>query len=141
MRKTFNATKRNDLFGKRRSIFLEGVVHGTQPFPLASRKGPLVTTSAVFGVDPKTGKLPTEATDQIRLAFSNLEKILIVAGGSMDDISQVIVTLSSMKDREAVNKFWCEWFPDPDSRPSRNTTERELPGGAIISLISLAWII
>ena len=131
--------KRN-LFKKRRSIYLTGLSHGIQPFPLASRKGHLITTSAIHGVDPKTGALPDDEIEQIQLAFKNLANTLNEAGGSMGDVTQILITLSSLLYRVTVNEIWCEYFPDVDSRPSRNTTERELSGGLIISLIAVGWI-
>jgi 2-iminobutanoate/2-iminopropanoate deaminase len=122
------------------SIEIAGVGHGTQPFPLASRVGPLLATSAIHGTDPRTGTLPEDAAAQVRQAFDNLAAVLEAAGGTLDDVAQVLVTLPNRDDRALVNVVWEQCFPDPASRPSRNTVERPLAGGALCALMATAWI-
>lgn len=126
--------------GSRVSIEVPGLGHGSQPFPLASRRGPLLATSAIHGTNSVTGEMPAMAVEQIPLAFDNLDAALRAAGGSMDDVVQVLVTLVDKSDRSLVNDQWLAWFPDPTSRPTRNTIERELGGAARCSLIAYAWI-
>ena len=124
----------------RRSIEVAGLGHGKQPFPLASRVGPLVATSGIHGVDPATGALPGTAEAQVRQAFENLRLILDAAGASPDDVAQVLVTLTDRAHRALVNEHWLALFPDPGSRPARNTSERELPGGSLCQLIAYAYV-
>jgi 2-iminobutanoate/2-iminopropanoate deaminase len=62
------------------------------------------------------------------------------AGGSLADVGQVLVTLTDRANRPLVNAVWTELFPDPASRPARNTSERELPGGSLCQLIAYAFI-
>jgi 2-iminobutanoate/2-iminopropanoate deaminase len=124
----------------RRSIELAGVTHGDQPFPVASRVGPFVATSGVHGIDPKTGAIARDAATQIRQAFANLRGILESAEASPDDVVQVLVTLTDRAHRPLVNESWVELFPDPESRPARNTSERELPGGSLCQLIAYAYV-
>lgn len=125
---------------RRRSIEIPGVSHGAQPFPLASRVGPLVITSGVHGTDPTTGQLADGPGGQIRQAFENLRSVLDAAGASPDDVAQVLVTLTDREHRSLVNDVWVELFPDPASRPARSTSERELPGGSLCQLIAYAYI-
>jgi 2-iminobutanoate/2-iminopropanoate deaminase len=125
----------------RRSIELAGVDHGEQPFPLASRVGPLLATSGIHGTDPATGALADGGAEaQIRQAFSNLRGVVEAAGGSLEDVAQVLVTLTDRAHRPFVNAVWVELFPDPASRPARNTSERELPGGSLCQLIAYAYV-
>lgn len=124
----------------RRSIQLPGVDHGEQPFPLASRVGPFVATSGVHGVDPATGALADGADAQIRQAFANLRAVLGEAGASAGDVAQVLVTLIDREHRKLVNGAWLELFPDRASRPARQTSERELPGGSLCMLIAYAYV-
>jgi 2-iminobutanoate/2-iminopropanoate deaminase len=124
----------------RRSIELPGVAHGEQPFPVASRVGPFLATSGVHGTDPETGALADGAEAQIRQAFANLRGILAAAGASPDDVAQVLVTLTDRAHRALVNESWVELFPAPASRPARNTSERELPGGSLCQLIAYAYV-
>lgn len=124
----------------RRSIGIPGVDHGSQPFPLASRVGPFLATSGIHGTDPRTGALVEGADAQIRQAFANLRSVVEAAGGSVGDIAQVLVTLQDRSDRSIVNDVWLELFPEAGSRPARNTSERELAGGSLCSLVAYAWI-
>jgi 2-iminobutanoate/2-iminopropanoate deaminase len=124
----------------RRSIELPGVEHAGQPFPMASRAGPFVATSGVHGIDPSTGKLAEGVEAQVGQAFANLRALLAEAGASPDDVVQVLVTLTDREHRSLVNPHWIELFPDPASRPARQTAERELPGGSLCMLIAYAWV-
>ena len=94
----------------------------------------------MHGVDPATGNLADGAEAQIAHAFANLRGILEAAGGSLEDVAQVLVTLTDRATRPLVNRIWTELFPDPKSRPARNTGERDLPGGSLCQLIAYAYI-
>jgi enamine deaminase RidA (YjgF/YER057c/UK114 family) len=124
----------------RRSISVPGLDHGDQPFPIASRIGPFLATSGIHGVDPATGKPEGDAAAQIRQAFANLRAVLAEAGASPDDVAQVLVTLTDREHRKLVNESWVELFPDPASRPARQTSERELPGGSLCMLVAYAYV-
>ncbi len=123
----------------RSSIELAGVGHGDQPFPIASRVGPFIATSGIHGTDPLTGELAAGSEAQVRQAFKNLTAVLENADASLEDVAQVLVTLADRSDRQWVNAAWTELFPDPASRPARNTAERELPGGSRCQLIAYGW--
>lgn len=94
----------------------------------------------MHGVDPVTGALAEGAEAQIAQAFANLRGIVEAARGSLDDVAQVLVTLTDRANRPLVNAVWAELFPDPSSRPARNTSERDLPGGSLCQLIAYAYI-
>ena len=66
--------------------------------------------------------------------------ILEAAGASAGDVAQVLVTLTDRAHRPLVNDCWVELFPDPGSRPARNTSERDLPGGSLCQLIAYAFV-
>lgn len=124
----------------RRSVEVEGLGHGSQPFPMASRVGPLVCTSAVHGIDPAGGQLAEDPATQIAQVFDNLGAVLRAAGGSLDDVAQVLVTLTDKAHRPLVNDVWVRLFPDPASRPARNTQERPLAPGQVCTVLATAWI-
>jgi 2-iminobutanoate/2-iminopropanoate deaminase len=94
----------------------------------------------VHGVDPSTGELADGAEAQVRQAFANLRAVLAQAGASVDHVAQVLVTLTDREHRKLVNESWVELFPDPASRPARQTAERELPGGSLCMLIAYAYV-
>ena len=106
---------------RRRSIEVEGFSHGTNPIPAASRVGNMVMTGGVFGLDPKTKAIPDGAAEQCRLMFANLRRILDAAGASTDEVLKVTVFIKDNSVREVINPEWLALFPDPASRPARQT--------------------
>jgi 2-iminobutanoate/2-iminopropanoate deaminase len=107
----------------RKSIEVEGLQHGANPIPLASRIGNVVMTSGVGGGDPVTGKAPDDEAAQVANAFKNVERILEAAGASMDDVVKISIAVKSMTLRDEINKQWVAYFPNEYSRPARHVTE------------------
>ena len=105
---------------KRRSIHVEGVRH-VNPIPSACRRGPFVTTGAISGVDPATGKPSPDLDAQCRQMFENVRRVMAAAGGSPEDIVKMTVWITDRSLRETMNRYWVEMFPDPESRPARHT--------------------
>jgi 2-iminobutanoate/2-iminopropanoate deaminase len=107
----------------RKSIDVDGLSHGDNPIPLASRVGNVIMTSGIGGTDPVTGKAPDDEAAQIANMFKNLERVLAAAGASMDDVVKVSFAVKSMSLREEINKHWIAYFPDAHARPARHVTE------------------
>jgi 2-iminobutanoate/2-iminopropanoate deaminase len=105
---------------KRRSIEVPGIKH-VNPIPAACRRGPFVTTGAISGADPATGKVPEDLDAQCRQMFENVRRLITAAGGTPEDIIKMTVWISDRKLRETMNRYWVEMFPDPHSRPARHT--------------------
>lgn len=125
----------------RRSIEVEGFSHGAQPIPAASRVGPLLMTGGVYGLDPETGTIPDAPEEQVRLMFSNLERILVAAGGSLDSIAKVTVYVKDPAVRAFVNPAWLKAFPDSQARPARHTQQNDgLPANMVVQCDAAAWI-
>jgi 2-iminobutanoate/2-iminopropanoate deaminase len=124
----------------RRGIAVAGLEHGTNPIPAASRKGPLLMTGGVRGVERASGVLPESAAEQTVLAFANLVTLVQAGGGTAEDIVHVTVFLADPAARAAVNEQWVSVFPDPDSRPARHVLTHELSGGMKVQLEATAFI-
>lgn len=125
---------------KRQSIEIPGLQH-ENPIPLASRIGPFLATSGVFGKDPATGVIPPDIETQCALMFSNLRLILAAAGGTPDDILKMTVWVKDKVLRPHVNKEWRALFPDEHSRPARHSLlNPDLPGAALVQCEILAVI-
>lgn len=124
----------------RRSIRVPGLGHGANPIPTASRKGPLLATGGIRGVDAATGVQPTELVEEVRLAFANLETVVAAGGGSLEDVVHVTVFAGSDGVKPLLNEHWVKAFPDEDSRPARHVVSTELPAGMKVQLEVLAWI-
>lgn len=125
---------------ERRSIEVEGYSHGNLPIPAASRVGPLAMTGGIHGLDPATGKLPDDLTEQARLMFFNLERIMAAAGAGLDRIVRMTVYVKVPEARQAVNVEWVKAFPDPASRPARHTLVNEnLPSNMLVQCDATAF--
>jgi len=106
---------------RRQSIAIPGFSHGQQPIPAACRRGPLLMTGGIHGMDRTTGQLAATLDEQVEHMFDNLAAIMAAGGGSMDDIVKVTVYGTSHDIRDAVNRRWLRDFPDAASRPARHT--------------------
>ncbi|WP_313802167.1 RidA family protein [Sphingobium sp.] len=125
----------------RRSIEIEGFDHAGQPIPAASRKGPLVVTGGVYGLDPETGTLPDDVGEQVRLMFGQLQRILAKAGGGFDDVVRMTVYVKDPAARPFVNEQWLRIFPDAASRPARHTlTYEHLPANMLVQCDAIAMV-
>lgn len=109
------------MIAKRQSITVPGLGHGQQPIPAACRRGPLVMTGGVHGVDRATGQFAPSLDHQVEHMFDNLAAIMAAANGSMDDIVKVTVYAATPDIRDALNRRWLKEFPEASSRPARHT--------------------
>lgn len=108
---------------RRSSIYLDGFAH-ENPIPAGCRVGDLLFTGAIHGggrgSDPED--FPDDFGEQCRRMFSRVTAVVTAAGGSLDDVVKVSVRLGDPTTREVLNVHWCDLFPDPTSRPSRQVT-------------------
>jgi len=123
---------------KRESIEIEELPLHAQPFPVATRKGDYIFSSAISGMDRATGKVPDDAASQIGNAFANMRSIVEAAGGTADDICKVTCFLEDREMRPLVNEEWVRMFPDEASRPVRHTIGGPLPGNYVVQLEFIA---
>lgn len=94
----------------------------TGPVPQAVVVDGWVFVSALFGVDPKTGRRPDTAEAEAEQLFANLNAILRAAGAQFSDVVRVaIFTTHLQRDRPALNEVWKRTFGD--HRPARSAVE------------------
>jgi 2-iminobutanoate/2-iminopropanoate deaminase len=82
-----------------------------------------------------------EPAKQIDLALSNLKAVVEAAGGTLDDVTQVIVYLTDTNQFELMLETYARYFPKPPF-PSRATiipAKLAIPG-MIIELVAHAHI-
>ena len=114
----------------RRSIRIPGFHHGTNPIPNAAVVGSVLMSGGVSGVDRAEGTLPSRVEDAIQSMFDNIVAVLEAAGGSMDMVVRIEVTLEAVELRDALNAEWIRRFPDEASRPARKVeVSASLPPG------------
>jgi 2-aminomuconate deaminase len=121
-------------------------------YPHARKAGNLLFLSGVGPRDRGTKKIPGVELDekgniisydieaQCRSVFQNVKWILEDAGAKWENLIDVTVYLTNMKDDFAVyNKLWAEYFKD--SQPCRTTLEINcLPTPIAIELKCIASI-
>jgi 2-iminobutanoate/2-iminopropanoate deaminase len=104
----------------RKSVNFAGIAHGN-PIPAASQIGSLLMSGVISGV-PDPAK-PPSASEQCRIMFENVSRLLEAAGGTADNIIKVSIWLKDMMLRDRLNEEWIAMFPDPQSRPARHVLE------------------
>jgi 2-iminobutanoate/2-iminopropanoate deaminase len=116
----------------RRSIEIEGLHHGGQPIPLASRIGNVLISGGIMGMNPETGTIPEQVEEQCTLLFANVDRVMAAAGGSPQDIIKMTFFVRDRSARDAINKEWVAMFPNAASRPARHTLTTDLPGPLLV---------
>ena len=117
---------------RRRSIELEGLHHGGQPIPLATRIGNVLVSGGIMGMSPESGSIAVDIEEQCAQLFANVRQIMAVAGGSPDDIIKMTFFVKDRSSRDAINKEWLAMFPEAASRPARHTLTTDLPDPVLL---------
>ena len=103
-------------------IETEGAPPHTGPVPQAVEAGGWIFVSALFGADPSSHAIPTDAREEAERLFANLTAILAAAGAGLTDVVRVgIVMRALQRDRPVFNKVWAEQFGE--HRPARSAIE------------------
>lgn len=123
-----------------RSLEVEGISHGAAPIPMGARVGPLLCSSGIPGLDPRTGKLPASAAEQARHAFANLRALLAQGGATFKDVAKLTAYIKDNQARDSVNAEWVQCFPDPHDRPARHTLVYDLQHGMLLQLEAIAYV-
>jgi len=77
-------------------------------------------------VDPSTNELELgDVGSETRRTFENIRAILEAAGSSLRDVVRVGVFLADIKDFDAMNAVYGEFFPQ--DQPARTTVGAQLP--------------
>jgi 2-iminobutanoate/2-iminopropanoate deaminase len=109
------------------------------PYNQGIKAGQQVFVSGQGPLDPTTG-LPVlgSITDQARLAFKNMQAVLVAGGAQMTDVTMVTIHLANLDDFEAMNKVYMEFFPS--DFPARTTVGSKLLLGIGIEVHCVAVI-
>jgi len=119
------------------AVFSREVTPPVGPYSQAVVTGSLVFVSGQIGLDPGTMALKQTVREQTRLALENIEKLVVKAGGSMDDIVKTTVFLADMKNFAGMNQVYSEFFSEP--YPARAAFQvAELPLNAMVEIEAVA---
>ncbi len=109
------------VLGKTRRVNLEVPgISKRHPNPMGCRLGNLVFSSGVGGDDPSGRETGQDPGRRAALAFANMEALLGQAGGSLEDIGMVSITVNGYGDEAAILGAWDAVFPDAASAPARH---------------------
>ena len=110
------------------------------PIPAAAINGGLLISSVISGKSVVTNSYPKDKTEQIALVFKYVEKIIVEAGGTVQDIIKMDLYFRDKSDRLLVNPEWEKMFPDPKKRPARHAHTGDLPENCCLQLTITAVI-
>ncbi|MDB5897849.1 MAG: Endoribonuclease [Ramlibacter sp.] len=99
-----------------------------QPFSWAVKGGGLLFTA--HGPVRPDGSIDTgPVAQQARLTFANLQRAVEAAGGSLDDVTQVLIYMTDVADMPAIDAVYREFFRPPwPNRSSAAVAGLVVPG-------------
>jgi 2-iminobutanoate/2-iminopropanoate deaminase len=100
----------------------------TQPFSWAVKaKGLLFTAHGPVRQDGTIDTGPIE--QQASLTFTNLQRACVAAGGTLDDVAQVLIYMTDVADMPAIDTVYREFFKPPyPNRSSMGVAALVVPG-------------
>ena len=90
--------------------------------------GSLVYSDLLVGRVPETGEIPSDPDTQAEALFAQLTSFVEGAGGTVDNIVNLMVYAMGDEQRAVVNKQWAKMYPDRSNLPARQTLN-VLPSG------------
>src|SRR5436190_1390627 len=105
------------------------------PYPHAKEVGNLLFLSGIgprkkgtkeipgVTLDGKGGVLSYDIAQQCHSVFENVRFVLEASGSRWENLVDVTVFLTNMKDFTTYNQIYKEYFPDPATQPCRTTVE------------------
>ena len=113
-----------------------------QESPIAQgvRCGDFVFVSGQGPLDPVTKHVVSDdLAEQTRVTLDNVAKVLEAAGTSLPHVVKVGVFLRDMKDFDAFNRVFRDYFKGV--QPARTTVEASAPrAGVNVEIDAIAWI-
>ena len=122
------------------SINPEGLPAHKNPIPAAAVHKGILISSVISGKSVVTGSYSKNKVEQVSLVFEYIKKIVIEAGGTVQDVIKMDLYFSDKSDRSIVNPEWVKMFPDPNKRPARHAQIAELPKDCCLQVTLTAVI-
>jgi len=113
----------------------DGVLKPRGPYsPAVVASGRLIYTASQGPLDPATGKEPPGGISaEARQALQNIRAIVEGCGGSLANAVKVQLFLRDMKDFDAVNEVYKDFFPEP--RPARTTIQSNIAYSLAVDVV------
>ncbi len=108
------------------------------PYSQAIAEGQLIFTSGQLPMDPTTGELRnTDIASAARQVLLNLRAVLLAGGADMSTVVKTTVFLKDMRDFQAFNGVYAEFFKEPF--PARSCVQvAALPKDARVEIEAVA---
>ncbi|MDR1082173.1 MAG: RidA family protein [Deltaproteobacteria bacterium] len=120
-------------------IATKGAPAAIGPYSQAVKTGPFIFVSGQLPLDPATGEMSPDIRGQVSRSLGNIRSILEAGGSSLAKVVRVGVFLTDLKDFQAANEVYGEFFKEP--YPARVTVEvSALPRGAKVEIDAVAEI-
>lgn len=131
----------------RKVVSTDGAPKAIGPYSQAVLADGWLWCSGQIALDPATGKIVHEGTDeasaraQARQVLTNLAAVVAAGGATFADVVKCTVYLKDMAHFAAVNEVYGEFFPAAGSPPARATVEvSKLPRGVLVEIDCVARV-
>ncbi len=98
-----------------------------RPYSHAVVAGETIYVAGTIGIDPETGKPPSDPMDEARLALDGMRRKLALTGATMDDLVTIQVFCSDLTLYEEFNAVYRTYF------------KKNFPARAFIGSGPLLW--
>lgn len=110
-----------------------------QPFSWAVKGGGLLFTA--HGPVRQDGSIDTgPIEDQARLTFANLQRAVQAAGGTLADVTQVLIYMTDVQDMQAIDAVYREFFSAPYPNRSSAAVAGLVVPGMKIEIVAYAAV-
>ena len=110
-----------------------------QPFSWAVKSAGMLFTA--HGPVRTDGTIDTGSIEeQARLTFANLRRAVQAAGGGMEDVTQVLIYMTDVKDMPAIDSVYREFFEAPWPNRSSAAVAGLVVPGMKIEIVAYAMI-
>ena len=120
-------------------IFSDEAPKAIGPYSQAIQSGNLLFVSGQIPINPATGEISGDISEQTRRVLENLKSILLAAGATSTDVLKTTVFLKNLDDFNAMNAIYGEYFAL--DAPARSSIEvSRIPRGALVEIEAIAVI-
>ena len=93
----------------------------------------MLFVSGQLPINPDSGKMPENASEQMKQSLSNIKSIINAANLKVSDVIKTTIFLQNMSDFADINKVYSDFFDG--HCPARSTVEvAKLPLGALVEV-------
>jgi len=104
------------------------------PYSQAIIHGDLIFTAGLGGLDPNTGKVPSNnVEEQAAQCMENIKAVLEAAGAGLKDVIKAVLYLANMDDFARVNVVYAKYM-DGHSPARSCVSVKDLPANELVKL-------